>query len=123
MSETKYKKTRRMKTKTFVFATSNNAEKIIEPLQSRFFIVKLQAYTYEQFCEITLELLTSKQYNVDVETARAITDAVWNSSKSIRDTIRVARIAESVEDVEWLESTFFKKDWKGRRLGYQGTMR
>jgi DNA polymerase III delta prime subunit len=49
VSETKYKKTRRIEIKTSVFATSNNVEKIIPPLQSRFFIVRLEPYTYEQF--------------------------------------------------------------------------
>lgn len=81
VSETKYNKTRKIKTKMSVFATSNNVEKIIEPLQSRFFIVKLQAYTYEQFYEITARLLTSNEYNVDEEIARATAEAVWKSSR------------------------------------------
>jgi replication-associated recombination protein RarA len=109
VSETKYNKTRNVEIKTSVFATSNNVEKIIEPLQSRFFIVKLQAYTYEQFYEITKSLLTSNQYNIDEEIARATAEAVWNTSKNIRDAIKVARIAKSIEDVDWLGSTFLKK--------------
>jgi holliday junction DNA helicase RuvB len=47
VSETKYSKTRKMELKTSVFATSNSVEKIIHPLQSRFFVVKMQAFTYE----------------------------------------------------------------------------
>ena len=46
VSETKCNKTRGMGIKTSVCATSNNIEKIILPLQSRFFIVKLDPYTY-----------------------------------------------------------------------------
>ena len=46
VSETKCNKTRSMEIKTSVCATSNNIEKIILPLQSRFFIVKLDPYTY-----------------------------------------------------------------------------
>src|SRR5215475_12176843 len=46
VSETKHNKTRSMEIKTSVFATSNNLEKIISPLQSRFFIVSLEPYTY-----------------------------------------------------------------------------
>ena len=109
ISETKYNKTRKIEIKTSVFATSNNVEKIIEPLHSRFFIVKLQAYTYEQFYEITTRLLTSNQYNVDEEIARATAEAVWRTSKNIRDAVKVARMAMSVDDVEWLQSTFLKK--------------
>ncbi len=45
VSETKFGKTLKIEMKTSVIATSNNVEKIIEPLQSRFFVVKLRAYT------------------------------------------------------------------------------
>ena len=58
VSETKYKKTRSMQIKTAVFATSNNIERIIAPLQSRFFIVRFQEYSFQQFSEITVNLLT-----------------------------------------------------------------
>jgi Holliday junction DNA helicase RuvB len=43
ISETKYNKTRTMEIKTSVYATNNNIEGIIPPLQSRFFIVRLKA--------------------------------------------------------------------------------
>jgi holliday junction DNA helicase RuvB len=102
VSETKYNKTRKMDLRTSVFATSNNIEKIIPPLQSRFFILKLQVYTYEQFYEITLQLLTSNQYNVDEEIARSAIETVWNTSKNIRECIKIARMAKSVEDVIWV---------------------
>jgi DNA polymerase III delta prime subunit len=46
VSETKHNKTRSIEIKTSIFATSNNIEKIISPLQSRFFIVRLEPYTY-----------------------------------------------------------------------------
>jgi MoxR-like ATPase len=41
VTETKHGKTRTTNLKTSVFATSNNITKIISPLQSRFFLVKL----------------------------------------------------------------------------------
>jgi holliday junction DNA helicase RuvB len=105
--ETKHDKIRSMEIKTSVFATSNNIEKIIQPLQSRFFIVKLEPYTYEQFFDITVRLLTtSNQHNVDEEIANATADAVWNTSRNIRDCVRVAKMAKSVEDVKWLVESF-----------------
>jgi holliday junction DNA helicase RuvB len=109
VSETKYNKTRSMEIKTSVFATSNNIEKIIAPLQFRFFIVKLEPYTYEQFFDITVMLLTSDQHSVDEEIAKVIADAVWNTSsttRNIRDCVRVAKMAKSVEDVKWLVKSF-----------------
>lgn len=108
VSETKYRRTRKMGIRSFVFATSNNVEKIIEPLQSRFFIVKLQDYTYDQFYEITIRLLTSNQHNVDEGIARAATAAVWSTSRNIRDSIKIASMARSSEDIDWLVNTFQK---------------
>jgi DNA polymerase III delta prime subunit len=110
VSETKYRKTRSMEINTSVFATSNNDEKIIPPLQSRFFIVKLEPYTYEQFYDITIRLLTttSNQPNVDEEIASTTANEVWNAStaRNIRDCVRVAKMAKSVEDVKWLVKSF-----------------
>jgi Holliday junction DNA helicase RuvB len=110
VTETKYKKTREMKIKTSVFATSNDIEKIMAPLQSRFFIVKLEKYNYEQFYEITTSLLTGQKYNVDEEIAQSISDAVWTRMKSanIRDCIRIGLIAKSVKDVNFIVDTFSK---------------
>jgi Holliday junction DNA helicase RuvB len=110
VSETKYNRTRRMEIKTSVYATSNNIERIIPPLQSRFFIVKLQAYTYGQFYEITLKLLTSNHYNVDEEIARATADSIWNTTQNIRDSLKIAKMAKSVEDVKWLVKSFLNRE-------------
>ena len=109
VSETKYNKTRSMKIKTSVFATSNNVGKIIPPLQSRFFIVRLEPYTYEQFYDITVRLLTtSNQHNIDEEIAKTTADSVWNTTQNIRDSLKIAKMAKSVEDVDWLVTTFLK---------------
>jgi replication-associated recombination protein RarA len=108
VSETKHNKTRSIEIKTFA-TSNNNIEKIIVPLQSRFFIVKLEPYTYEQFYDITVRLLTSGQYDIEEEVAVATVDEVWNTTQNIRDCIRVARMAKSVEDVNWLVDTFLRK--------------
>jgi len=109
ISETMYNKTRKLEIKTSVFATSNNVEKIIEPLQSRFFIVKLQAYTFTQFYELTVMLLTSKHYNVAGKIAKVTAEAVWGTSRNIRDAIKIAKMAKSVGDVDWLVINFLDR--------------
>jgi ATPase family associated with various cellular activities (AAA) len=49
VTETKHRKTRTItNVKAWVFATSNNVSKVMPPLQSRFFVVNLKPYTYEQ---------------------------------------------------------------------------
>ena len=110
VSEIKHNKTRRLTTKTSVYATSNDVENITIPLQSRFFIVRLEPYTYEQFYGVTVRLLTSHHYNVDEEIARTTADAVWKTSKNIRDSIKIARMAKAVEDVKWLVQSFLNKE-------------
>jgi Holliday junction DNA helicase RuvB len=106
VSETKFGKTRKIEMKTSVIATSNNVEKIIEPLQSRFFVIKLRAYTYEQFNDIAIRLLTMNRYNIDEEIAEATIEVVWRTSRNIRDTIKIAKMAKSVGDVDWIATTF-----------------
>jgi holliday junction DNA helicase RuvB len=120
VSETKHNKTRKIDIKTSVFATSNNVEKvfatsnnvekIIEPLQSRFFVAKLQAYTDEQFYKITTRILTSNQYRVDEDIARGTAQAVWRASRNIRDSIKISKMAGSVEDVDWIVSNFLEQN-------------
>jgi Holliday junction DNA helicase RuvB len=118
ISETKYNKTRKMEIRTSVFATSNNIDRLVEPLRSRFFIVNLQSYTYEQFYEITVRLLTSNQYNVDEEIAKATTEAVWRTSRNIRDSIKVAVMANSMGDVEFVCNTFLGPQAKGHNFDF-----
>lgn len=110
LTETKCRKTRTAtNVKTWVFATSNNINKLMLPLQSRFFVIKLEPYTYEQFYEIAVQLLT-QQHKVKEEIAKATADAVWNKMKStnIRDCVKIGKMAKSMEDVNFIMDTFIK---------------
>jgi hypothetical protein len=99
VSETKHGKTREAKIKTSVFASSNDPTRLSGPLLSRFFIAELEPYTYEQFYEITVHLL-------DKDFARIIADAVWNTSWTLRDRVRIGKLARSEEDVIFLVEKF-----------------
>ena len=63
ISETKINKSRQMELTSWVFATANSCEKIIEPLLSRFLIPEVPDYSFEEFKEITVSILTKE--NVD----------------------------------------------------------
>jgi MoxR-like ATPase len=76
ISETKINKTREMELTSWVFATANSCEKIIKPLLSRFAILEMPEYTFEEFTEIAVIKL--RQENVDVSTAKLIAEKVWN---------------------------------------------
>jgi hypothetical protein len=69
--------------KTSVFATSSNVGDIITPLQSRFFAVELPPYTYEQFYQISVHILTEKQ-RVSIDIAKNISDKVWARGDTIQ---------------------------------------
>ncbi len=103
ITESKYGKTREAEIKTSVFATCNDPRKLSAALLSRFFIVELDQYTYEQFHEITLRLLSVEQ-----EYARIIADAVWDTSRNLRDCIRIGKLARSEEDVNFLIEKFLR---------------
>jgi Holliday junction DNA helicase RuvB len=107
VSETKHNKTRTANMKTSVFATSNNVSDIITPLQSRFFVVELPSYTYEQFYQISVHILIEK-HKVSIAIAKNISDKVWASSRNIRDCVRVGMLAKSVVDIQFLIGTFLR---------------
>jgi Holliday junction DNA helicase RuvB len=104
LSETKLKgKTRQKKIKLWIFATSNEVEKISVPLRSRFMKLELEEYTYEEFEEIVQRLL-KKKYRIDRIISEKIAHNVWHSLKSrdIRDAIRIGKLANSATEVEWI---------------------
>ena len=109
ISETKVNKTRQTQLTSWVFATANSYNKIIQPLLSRFVILEMPQYTFEEFCQISVTRL--RKENVSEFLARIIAEKVWNEvgSKDIRDVIKVARLCNSVEDVRFVVKMLNKK--------------
>ncbi len=105
ISETKFGKTRRAQTVTSVFATCNNTKHLSVQLLSRFLVVELEQYTYEQFCDITVQLLSNSKIEKGV--ASAIANAVWTKSQDIRDCVKIGSMAKNISDVEFLVDNFF----------------
>ena len=103
--ETKVCKTRKKEMKVSVFATCNDIAKISSALKSRFIVLQLEEYTYDQFLEIAKHLL-AKIYGMNEVISDMIADAIWNSgSKDVRDLLKVGKLARSPEDVEWVVRT------------------
>jgi len=75
------------------------------PLLSRFFVVELEQYTYEQFLEITYELLS--RHKIEGGVACVIANAVWNRSKDIRDCVKIGSLAKNTSDLEFIIDNFF----------------
>ena len=104
VSETKLKgKTRQRKINLWIYATSNNVEKLSSPLRSRFMEFHLAEYKFDEFVEITRHLLKDR-YKLNEVLSEKIADSVWNKMKSndIRDVIKMAKLTVSCSDVDWL---------------------
>jgi Holliday junction DNA helicase RuvB len=104
LSETKLNgKTRQKKMKLWIFATSNNVERLTAPLRSRFMELHLEEYTFEEFIEIVRRLL-KKSYHMKPELSEKIAYSVWNQmrSKDVRDAIKIAKLTKSADDIDWL---------------------
>jgi Holliday junction DNA helicase RuvB len=103
LSETKLGKTRQKKMKLWIFATSNDVEKLSGALRSRFMELHLEEYTYQEFTVIVRRLL-KKRYRMKPELSEKIGYAVWNhmKSKDIRDAIKISKLIKSADDIDWL---------------------
>jgi len=66
LSETKLNgKTRQKRVNLWIFATSNDVERLSGPLRSRFIELHLEEYTFQEFSEIVQRLL-KKKYHMSV---------------------------------------------------------
>jgi Holliday junction DNA helicase RuvB len=109
ISETKINKTRQIQLTSWVFATANSCDKIIQPLLSRFAILEIPEYNFEEFTEIALTRLARE--NIDKPIALSIVEKVWHEldSKDIRDVIKVGRLASSSEEVSFVVKMLKKR--------------
>jgi replication-associated recombination protein RarA len=103
--ETKVRKTRKKQMMVSVFATCNDIAKISKALESRFIVLQLEEYTYDQFLQIAKHIL-AKRYRMNEALSVTIGDAIWSSgSKDVRDLLNVGKLVRCPEDVEWIIRT------------------
>ncbi len=105
ISETKHGKTRDTQLKTWVFGSCNSTEKLSRALLSRFLTLTFKRYTYEEFKTISNNLLVMR--GINSELADYISHVVWHGldSNDIRDSLKIAKLAKSSDDVDWLVQT------------------
>jgi hypothetical protein len=60
ISETKINKTRQMELISWVFASANSCEKVIQPLLSRFVVLEIPEYTFDEFTDIAISRLSKE---------------------------------------------------------------
>src|SRR5919197_3013562 len=79
ISETKVRKTRSTQMKTWIFATSNGTKKLSDALLSRFMVIELEKYSYEEFKDISVQLLVDSEEEVDFDLAITIAEEVYKN--------------------------------------------
>ncbi|MFB5598876.1 MAG: ATP-binding protein [Nitrososphaeraceae archaeon] len=105
LTETKSQKTRNTLLKTWVFATCNNKNKLLTPLLSRFMVFHLKPYSRYKFIEISNNILVNS--GTSFEIANTISEIVWSKlkSKDIRDSVKIAKLAKTKNDVIMIAKT------------------
>ena len=108
IAETKHMKTRNTQLKTWVFATSNDTNHMLTPLLSRFMVLHFKQYNFENFQDISIHMLGQEGIAKDI--AAEVASQVWHKmkSKDIRDCIKIAHLARSKTDVNWIVETIQK---------------
>jgi replication-associated recombination protein RarA len=110
LSSTKVKKTRSIIMEGIkVFATSNDVDRLIGPLRSRFLELELPEYTWDNFLQIAQKLLQNR-HGLDETTSAKISQVVWSQLKTrdIRDVLAIAKLTKSSEDVASIAMTLQK---------------
>jgi len=100
VSETKINKTREILLHSSVFASANSCTKISQALLSRFLVIKIPDYSFEEFMDIAIFQL--KKEKMDEMTARAISQSVWQEleNRDIRDVIKIGRLTRNTQEAE-----------------------
>ena len=82
---------------------------ISKPFRSRFMEFSLTPYSYDEFCEIAVNLL-EKRYRHPEELSLKVADIVWNKleSKDVRDILTIGKLSNSVNDVDFIATTLQK---------------
>ena len=87
--------------KTWVFAATNTTRRLPPELLDRFQKFYLKPYDDETLKRVIMKCLTKRE-GVDSELAEYIATKTVDMNGTIRDAIRVARMANSKEDVDKL---------------------
>jgi ATP-dependent Lon protease len=85
LSEVKHRQQRMTQLKTWVFASANDADKLLAPLLTRFTVIHLKPYTKEEFVEIAVNVL-NRDEGIEKDVARFIAEVVFDKlSSNIRE--------------------------------------
>lgn len=103
VTETKYRRHRTVRLKTWVYGSANDIRRLPPELLSRFTLLKFKDYTDDEFREVVVSVLL-QQEGIHENLGIYIADKVLNSlnSHDVRDAVKVSRLlkTQSKEDVD-----------------------
>jgi len=109
VNETKYGKRREIKLETKIFAASNTLN-MPKELISRFMVLTFKPYAKEEFIKVATSILVRRE-GTDENLAAYIAQRVWQLPQSFpdpRQTVRIARLAKTREEVDNVLSIVMK---------------
>lgn len=94
VKETKYGKTREMKTNAKTFASANHKDDILDHIVDRFTVLHFDKYTRSEFIEVCVNVLPMEEGKT-AEESRVIAESLWenNQKGDVREAIQVARLS------------------------------
>ncbi len=89
------------KRKIWVLAAANDITKIPDMLRDRFMVIRFRGLTKDEFLKVVPQVLVVNE-GVNPDLAKYIAERVSQVTLDIREAIRIARMAYSKEDVDFL---------------------
>jgi len=96
VSETKYRRHRTLRLKTWVFGSANDISRIPKELMSRFLPLRFRDYTDDEFYDVVVNVLEDQE-NILKDLGIYIAEKVLKelSSRDVRDAIKCARLLKT----------------------------
>lgn len=109
LTSTKVRQTASKEVNLSIYATTNDIDAISKPFRSRFMEFSLPEYKFADFQEIAVKLLGSR-YGHDRTLALKVADTVWNkiNSRDVRDMLSIAKLSNTIDDVDFVATTLQK---------------
>lgn len=107
ITETKYRRHRTLRLKTWVFASANDITRLPRELLSRFVLLRFRDYTDDEFYEVVVNVLR-EQENLPENLSIYIAEKVLRElgSRDVRDAVKVGRLLkeQTKEEVDKIVS-------------------
>ena len=109
LTSTKVRKTGSKEINPSIYATTNDIDGVSKQFRSHFMEFSLPVYSYDEFCEIAVNLLEMR-YGYPEELSMKVADTVWNKrkSKDVRDMLSIGRLSKTIDDVDFVVTTLQK---------------